>query len=377
MSGIRDGEVSKCIVYALLSPTFGMHQYTADLANRMAASGHEVSLVTTTLLPRDRYGPQVAIHTPISMSGTGLSAQSLDRGQYMAAAEAIVGQDPDVVHFTGPHLWNPILMRRLQRKGIPVVHTVHDLDPHHGRRFGALLRPWNGAVIRSADRILVHGRVYETRLVEAGVPADRVCVTPLLHSFLSQETLARLDMQGADGLDVSYEPLMLFFGRLEAYKGVEYLLTAFAQIANESAAEWKLLLAGPGNLSTVWTGELPMRVELRDRLIDDPEALDLFRRCSIVVLPYIDATQSALIAAAYYFQKPVLVSRSGALPEYVQEDETGFIVEPGHPATLARALDEVIGDPERLRQMGQAGRQWYDGQRKLEEESLQSLYEAF
>ena len=73
----------------------------------------------------------------------------------------------------------------------------------------------------------------------------------------------------------------------------------------------------------------------RRGLISDAEALELFHRSSLVLLPYIDATQSALIAAAYYFQKPVLVSRSGALPEYVVDGQTGFIVEPGHPATLA------------------------------------------
>lgn len=45
------------IVYVLLSPTFGMHQYTADLANRMAEQGHAVVLVTTTTFARDRYSP--------------------------------------------------------------------------------------------------------------------------------------------------------------------------------------------------------------------------------------------------------------------------------------------------------------------------------
>lgn len=353
-----------------------MHQYTADFANRMAAWGHEVSLVTTTLLPRDRYSSQVTVLTPVSITGTGLSPQSLDRGQYKGAAEAIIGQNPDVVHFTGPHLWNPSLMRRLQREGVPVVHTIHDLDPHHGRRFGVLLRPWNSAVIRTADKILVHGRVYERRLVDEGVRDDRVSVTPLLHSFLGQELLAALDEQGVDALDVSYEPFMLFFGRLEAYKGVACLLSAFSQIADEYAIDWKLVLAGSGRLSTVWNDDLPAHVELRSRLIDDPEALDLFRRCSLVLLPYIDATQSALIAAAYYFQKPVLVSRSGALPEYVQEGETGFIVEPGQPEALARTLDKAISEPERLQQMGRAGRCWYDEQRSLEAASLTQLYEA-
>ena len=54
------------ICYVLLSPTFGMHQYTADLANRMAQADHQVHLVTTRHYPRDRYLPAVIPHTPVA-----------------------------------------------------------------------------------------------------------------------------------------------------------------------------------------------------------------------------------------------------------------------------------------------------------------------
>jgi len=94
----------------------------------------------------------------------------------------------------------------------------------------------------------------------------------------------------------------------------------------------------------------------------------------LVVLPYIDASQSALIAAAYYFHKPVIVTRTGALPEYVREGETGFVVEPDHPAALARCLERVLDDPVRLERMGAAGRAWYEIHRKEQEAVLQEIY---
>jgi len=364
------------LCYVLLSPTFGMHQYTADIANRMARSGHQVSLVTTANLPRDRYAPDVDIHAPVLTSGTGLSPHSLDRGQYQSVLETILSLRPQVVHFTGPHIWNPWLVRHLREVGIPVLHTIHDVAPHQGRRFSFLLYPWNRAIYRNADKILVHGQIYRRQLLEMGLPGDRVVYTPLLHLFLSYEMLAGLNGHGSQ-TDVEFEPFMLFFGRLEAYKGVEYLLTAFNQTSSAYSADFRLVLAGPGDLSKYWVQTLPPKVELRNQLISDEDALDLFRRCSLVLLPYIDATQSALIASAYFFQKPVLVSRSGALPEYVKDGETGFIVEPGHPTTLARALSAAICDPQRLRHMGRAGRQWYDRQRLVEEERLQTLYASF
>ena len=130
------------------------------------------------------------------------------------------------------------------------------------------------------------------------------------------------------------------------------------------------MIAGPGNVSDLWAGNLPKGVELRNRLIPDAEAVDLFRRCGLLVMPYINATQSALIASAYYFRKPVLVTRTGALPEYVEDGQTGCVVEPGHPATLARCLAEMLGDPAALARMGAEGRAWYDSRRAVEGQTL-------
>jgi hypothetical protein len=175
---------------------------------------------------------------------------------------------------------------------------------------------------------------------------------------------------------VTYEPYVLFFGRLERYKGIDTLLAAWLQNETYFAGQerFNLVLAGPGQLSAIWNVDLPAGVILRNRLIEDAEALDLFRRCSLVILPYVKATQSALVAAAYYFRKPVMVTYNGALPEYVEEGRTGFVVQPDHPPSLARALRTALADRERLVDMGQAGRAWYDRERERETAALLNLY---
>ncbi|MCC7353340.1 MAG: glycosyltransferase family 4 protein [Anaerolineae bacterium] len=360
------------ICYVLLSPTFGMHQYTADLANRMVQAGHDVHLVTTTRYPRDRYAPTVAIHTPLTTTNTGFSTESLHLRDLGKTRREILGLRPDLVHFSGPHLWNHHLVQVLAGRGIRVIHTLHDLDPHHGTRYGALLKIWNRLIIRSAHHILVHGQTYRDRLIASGISPERVTYTPLLHLFLGN---TQTPPSSASLDSVEYQRWALFFGRLERYKGVEYLLTA-CEMLNGGSTLPALVMAGPGNLADFWAGPLPERLELHNRLINDAEAIDLFRRCGLVVLPYIDATQSALVAAAYYFRKPVIVTRTGALPEYVQDGETGYIIEPGHPAALARRLDDMLSDPERLAQMGMAGRAWYDARRNEETEALFRMYQT-
>ncbi len=376
-NGGNIGEVNQRVMrlcYVLLSPTFGMHQYASDLANRMAQLGHDVHLVTSTTYPRDRYLDAVTVHTPVTLHNTGFSREALNWREWRRVLAAIESLDADVIHFTGPHVWNAPLVKTLAQKHGAVIHTLHDLDPHVGTRYGFFLRLWNWLILRWANHILVHGEAYRDRLLNMGLAPDRVTHTPLLHLFVRPECRKTLTAQL--GTATQFQPWALFFGRLEHYKGVDYLLTAAAMMSASNGEHTQIVLAGPGDLSKVWVGPVPSNVEVRNRFISDDEAVDLFRRCSLVVLPYIDATQSALVAAAYYFRKPVVVTRTGVLPEYVEEEQTGRVVEPGHPASLARCLEEMLSDPVRLVQMGAAGRNWYDAYREIEMTNLLEMYAA-
>ena len=359
------------ICYVLLSPTFGMHQYTADLANRMAQAGHDVSLVTTRHYPRDRYLPAIRVSTPVDTEDTGFSADALRLSGARDAQTEIGSLLPDVVHITGPHAWNVSLLWLLRQAAIPVIHSLHDMDPHTGTPYGRLLTLWNQGILRQADHLLVHGLCYRKRLLQRGVLPERVTYTPLLHLSLGQAWLEKIETL-SDG--IQYEPWALFFGRLERYKGVDHLLAAAMTLDCFQSNGPRLVLAGPGRLDSLWARSLPPGVEVRGHLIGDDEAVDLFRRCGALVLPYRDATQSALVAHAYFFRKPVIVTRAGALPEYVVEGETGWVIPPEDPQALAEVLGEALSDTNRLACMGTAGRAWYERERKAEELTLRQMY---
>ncbi len=359
------------ICYVLLSPTFGMHQYTADLANRLAQAGHDVQLVTTSWAPQDRYTSSVTLHTPIDETGTGLSVTSLRPRGLHRVRDMILDLNPDLVHFTGPHVWNLALMRKLKVQGLPLIHTFHDLDSPGRSGYGALLHLWTRGIIRSADHLLVHRQAYWRRLLEMGVPREGVTSTPLLHLFVGGSWLGDFPDLAAS---VEYQPWALFLGHRRQYEGIAYLITASAMMNGDSSFPGRVVIAGCGDISGLWAGPLPSRVELHSYPLRDEDALNLFCRCGLLVLPYVDATQSALIAAAYFFRKPVIVTRTGALPEYVVEDMTGYVVEPDHPAGLARCLERMLSDPARLENMGTAGRIWYEARRRDEEAALLEVY---
>jgi glycosyltransferase involved in cell wall biosynthesis len=409
------------ITYVLLSPTFGMHQYTADLANRAVVGTFErchveplqpgdapapqranVALVTTATLPRDRYSPAVTIHTPVTTQGTGFSREGLDIAAYRRVLDVLTCQRANVstcqrvnvstlAHFTGVHAWNIPLVRALRRRGVPVVHTLHDLDPHHGVRYPALIRLWNRLIIASGCHLLVHGRRYRDQLLAAGVAPARVTYTPLLHGFLAADRPwppERWNVQTCERANVKTLERandVLFFGRVEAYKGVDTLLAAWTATSGDlrmnSSNSWqttRLIIAGPV-ARDVTLPPLPPAVELRNRRVADDEAEALFRSAAVLVLPYRDATQSALVAAAYAFGVPVIVTEVGALPEYVVAGatglgETGWVAPPGDAGALAAVMREALADPARLRRMGAAGRAWFEARRREEQGALGRMY---
>jgi len=403
------------VTYILLSPTFGMHQYTADLANRRLTvagcascgspevEGSKVTepnlqpvtfqpatrVLTTANAPRDRYAPDVELVTPLTTHGTGFSREGLNLAAYRNLQSSIFNLRSErsrashIVHFTGVHAWNVPLVYALRRRGVPVVHTLHDLDPHVGVRFAPAIRLWNRLIIRSGAHIIVHGECYRGRLIAGGVAPERVTCVPLLHSFWGHEAethLAALEAQENLAHAPAQLPVVIFFGRIEAYKGVDTLLAAWEQLARHqnttrasNTVQSRLIIAGqlaPGMALPA----LPQGVELRNRRIDDAEGIALFRQASLLVLPYRNGTQSALPAAAYRFGVPVIATRSGALGEYVVPGKTGWVVPPDDAPALAAALAEALAVPERLHEMGIAGQMWYHRERAREEAALDQLY---
>ncbi len=392
------------IIYVLLSPTFGMHQYTADLANRAAAGAFsngakpDVHVVTTTGFPGGAYGPDITIHTPLSSTGTGFSFEGAAIGTLRRTIRAVTqlaacqagnhaAAGPVIVHITGVHLWNVALVRALIAHGIPVAHTLHDLQAHSGVRFGALIPRWNNLVIRAGAHILVHGRRYRAQLLDQGVSPDRVTCAPLLHGFwkfgagpddnISAGLYATELDSAAQRCQDDIRSVVLFFGRVEAYKGVDTLLSAWAHVWSQSGDDCpdvRLVVAGAWLRGVAPPTDLH-NVEFRNHLITDDEAIELFRTAMLLVLPYEDATQSALIAASYAFGLPVVVTDSGALPEYVVPGATGWVVPVRDPVRLSAVLSEAIANRSHLAGMGVNGRRWYEEQRIVEAEILSEMYQ--
>jgi glycosyltransferase involved in cell wall biosynthesis len=210
------------------------------------------------------------------------------------------------------------------------------------------------AQYRLADGIFVHTQKMRAELIsEFGVHPDAVTVIPFginnaaVHTALTPaEAKRKLHIEGC-------ERAVLFFGRIQPYKGLEHLIEGFELLsAAETGARIRLIIAGaPKKEHEAYWLNLRRRIEsgpLRDkvlqaiRYISDEETEVYFKAADALVLPYTDIYQSGVLSLGYSFGLPTIATDVGAFRDEIIEGETGLICRPADPADLALAIERYF-----------------------------------
>ena len=263
----------------------------------------------------------------------------LNTARVRKLAEQISALRPDVLLCPMVHPWTPALQKYLA--DIPVVTTVHDPAAHPGliHRMSSL---WERRSARMASRCIVLSQTFVQEMQTQGIPKEKIDVIPhAVFSFYDRFS------QNAQYSRIPHS--ILFFGRITQYKGLDVLIRAF-EIAQARWPDLHLQIVGEGDMR-------PYR-SLIDRMknvtvvncwVDDAQVPVIFRSASVVIIPYTSASQSGVIALAANFERPVVATRVGAIPEQIRDRETGLLVEPGSAEALASAIDSLLMDDD-LRQ---------------------------
>jgi glycosyltransferase involved in cell wall biosynthesis len=265
----------------------------------------------------------------------------------------------DVVHISlGPgELWLASLALLL--RGVPVVtafqqplQNVGDDRPEWMTSLGNRLALWGG------DLYAVHGQeLVDVMVHRFGLPAERVVYVPLVPRI----TAARWPRS-----NVAEEPgTVLFFGGARYHKGLEYLVRA-QPLVNREVPNARFLIAahGPDLERCLVLIEEPDRFEVHAGFVPGEEMPAYFERASLVALPYIDGAASGVLLDAYSFGRPVVATRVGALPDYVQEGATGLLVPPADEAALASAIVHLLQNDGLRRRMGEQAERWVEEQKR-------------
>ena len=221
----------------------------------------------------------------------------------------------------------------LRRRGTRVVLVCDNLVPHERRPFDSAFTRW---MLRQSDGYLVMSESVERDLDRLKPRAPRRRVAHPLYAQFDRGRWTRESARRHLGLEGD---VALFFGYVRRYKGLDILLEAWRRVRALRPAT--LVVAGE-----FYEDPAPSRrlaeaaggVRLLERYLPDEEVEAVFRAADVAVLPYRSATQSGVTHVAYALDTPVITTRVGGLAETVREGETGLVVPPEDPESLARAI---------------------------------------
>lgn len=334
--------------FALVGPAHpfrgGIAQYNSALFKALSTD-HEALLISFCRQYPDFLFPgrtqTDSSHEPFVVPAEEI-LDSIRPSSWSAVAQRILEYKPDAIVF---QWWQPffglaysnICKSVKARSNIPAVFLCHNILSHGEVQLPGRLTVERLFARRSfshADGFLVHaeGLVPLLNELRPGSPVRKIFL-PLFEFYQMWD----------DGYSSQNEvPQLLFFGKIRPYKGLETFLEALtlmrgrmrfqATIAGEFYVDprpFKRLVNERG---------LADQVTWIDRYISNEEVPHLFRSSDVVVLPYVEATQSGVVSAAYQFDVPVIASDVGGLSEIVIEGATGALVPPGNPQMLAKKI---------------------------------------
>jgi glycosyltransferase involved in cell wall biosynthesis len=251
----------------------------------------------------------------------------------------------DVVHFQ----WLDVQLldaHLLPRR--PLVLTAHDLLPREAKpgQAGAQRR-----LYERMDALIVHSEYGRRQLVQA-LGFDPAKVHVVHHGAFAHLTRQPLELPLPDELRAVEKPVVLFFGLLRPYKGIDVLLEAWREVPG--AELW--IVGRPRMPLEPLRSSAPPGVRFVPRFVSDAELPAYFRRADVVVLPYSRTErldQSGVLAVALAFGKAVVLTDVGGFGE-VAAAGAARLVPPGDPGSLAQALRSLIDDPVARAELGAA-----------------------
>lgn len=215
----------------------------------------------------------------------------------------------------------------------------HDPIPHSGDR-----KKWSfEKAYEDSDVIIIHSESF-SKFVKKQYPNKKVIYMPLtrlnVYDLPNKESAVSYDKDKIN---------FLFFGTISKYKGLEVLADAYAA-CREHCPKISLTVAGNGDFSPYQ--EQYQKLEGKDvtiinRWIKDEEVESFFVGDNVVlVLPYLDATQSGVALVAMEYGVPIIATKTGGLEEQIHEGENGFLVLPRSVDQLAQVMTLVATRPE-------------------------------
>jgi glycosyltransferase involved in cell wall biosynthesis len=235
-----------------------------------------------------------------------------------------------------PHIWGLALQYAARRAGIRTILILHDAEPHPGERrplFDWLVR----REVRRADRLVTFSNFVADRAIGLNDMTEARAIR-LYHPIFAFACEGK-------GRKAPASPFrLLFFGRILPYKGVPMLLEAFA-ILRAAGADCELRVVGRGEIDAPEDAMTQHGLTIERGWVDPAAIADILNWADAMVLPYLEASQSGVIAAAYGANLPVIATPVGGLAEQINDGNTGLLAKGATAQYIADAIRKLIETP--------------------------------
>lgn len=334
---------------ALISTAYplrgGIAQYTGILYRKLREKGHTVNVLTfKRQYPKLLFPGKTQLETSQDDSVKIESEPMLDsigpltwfrayRRVRELGAELVVFKYwmPFFAPCYGTICW---LLKRFTN--IRISFVCHNIIPHE-RRIGDIML--TKFAFRHVDFFIVQSSVVERELLSLFPEATYKLVPHPVYDIFGNV----MEKQTArNGLGLREEKVILFFGYVRAYKGLDLLIDAMPRILARQKV--KLIIVGEfyddekKYRNQVARLNLTEHVHMVSEFVPNEKVSLYFSAADVVVLPYKSATQSGIVQLAYHLNKPCIVTDVGGLAEVVLHEKTGFVVPPDDPEAIAEAV---------------------------------------
>lgn len=262
--------------------------------------------------------------------------------------------DPDIVHIQGsghPYFW----LHQGKISNIPVVDTIHDAEPHPG--FGSFLQSYmRRKAVKNAQKWFIHGNSLKElyQRINPEIDEKDIVVIPKGHYGIFKNY--------SDETQLERKNSVLFFGNITRYKGIMILIEASKTVIDE-IPDVKFVIAGRVRAKDKDDIDLSPyenhpNFELMNYRLSEKEVSDIYQSSGILVLPYIEASQSGVLSIGFGLGKAAIATRVGALPEIIEHEKTGILIEPNDPDALAEEIIRLLKNNELRKKLGQNALQY-------------------
>lgn len=353
---MSNGNIKICMVDSAIG-----NDYTFYLCSGLKTVGIDINLV----VPEDRQisfkidYPLIKL-SPTKSPSVSKSDKLLKYINYLIRLYKYIKKNKfDVIHFQ--------FLRRIEAEsffflflrlvGLKLVYTVHDVSPLNKSKVNNLL---NFILYKSANILIVHsGKNKEMLLEKVSLNPKKIRIVPHgnFNHYIPEKLIAKDEARKYFKLN-SNEKVLLFFGFIKEYKGLDVLLEA-AAIASKTIGDLTLIIAGAvqsDKLAARYNkiiSELPkeVRVIYHSDFIPREKVAVYFLASDVLILPYRMISHSGVLHLAYSFGRAIIGTRVGDFEEFIEDGKSGFVANSNDSIGVAEAIVRFYSTPDNVNKM--------------------------